>query len=350
MADTTSAPADADTRLADAVGTALQGARRVVLAVSGGRDSMALLHAAARTAARSIGTVATFDHGTGPAASAGADLAAVWAARYGLPCRLGRAGPDLEASEAAWRGARWQFLREAAASCGARAIVTAHTQDDQIETVVIRILRHAGARGLAALDTDGDVVRPWLRVRRAEIAQYAARWGVPHVEDPSNASRAFLRNRVRFDLLPALRATRPRIDEELLACAAKAAAWRRDIERLIADEHPLRVGIDGVFVGAGGLERYDVASLAIVWQVLAAGAGVTLDRRGTERLSAFTREARVGNVTQVSGGFEVQRSRFSLVVRRSGYQPVLALGDHPAGARGDAAHPATWVARDEPLR
>jgi tRNA(Ile)-lysidine synthase len=311
---------------------------------------MALLHAAARTAPGCVAAVATFDHGTGAAAAAAADLAARSAARSGLQCRVGHAAHHLEASEAAWRDARWRFLREVAASCHARAIVTAHTRDDQIETVVIRILRHAGARGLAALDIDCDIVRPWLRIRRGDIARYAARCGVAHVEDPSNASRAFLRNRVRFDLLPALRSTRPDIDEELLACAAKAAAWRRDIEQLIAVRHPLRVGVDGVFVGARELEGYDVASLAIVWQVLAAGAGVTLDRRGTERLSAFTREARVGALTQVSGGYEVQRSRFSLVVRRTGYKPVPAtIGDAGVG-RVDASHPVRWVPRGEPVR
>ena len=137
-------------------------------------------------------------------------------------------------------------------------------------------------------------------------------------------SRAFLRNRVRLDLLPALRVANPRIDEDLLASAAKAASWRRRLDHVVAATHPLRVGSDGVAIDAQELASYDLASLAVLWQVLAAGVGVTLDRRGTAHLAAFTKSARIGAIAQVSGGFEVQRSRFSLVVRRPGYRPSAA--------------------------
>ncbi len=249
-------------------------------------------------------------------------------------------------SESAWREQRWSFLRSSAADVDARTIVTAHTRDDQIETVIIRILRHAGARGLAALDVDGDVARPWLHTSRTDVARYAARWGVRHVEDPSNRSRAFLRNRVRLDLLPALRIANPHIDEDLLASAAKAASWRRRLDRLVAAAHPLRVGSDGVAIDAPGLASYDLASLAVLWQVLAAGAGVTLDRRGTAHLAAFTKTARVGAIAQVSGGFEVQRSRFSLVVRRPGYRPSAAGSSDVH--RTATAPSVQWIPAKEP--
>jgi tRNA(Ile)-lysidine synthase len=328
-----------------AVGVSLRRAGRVVLAVSGGRDSMALLHAAVRTAPTCIALVATYDHGTGVAATAGAELVTQEAARNGLPSRQGVAEAGGAASESAWREQRWGFLRSCAADVDARAIVTAHTRDDQIETVVMRILRHAGARGLAALDVDGDVARPWLHTGRADVAQYAASWGVPHVDDPSNRSRAFLRNRIRLDLLPALRVANPRIDDELLAFAAQAASWRRRLERLVTTAHPLRVDSDGVSVDALELGDYDLPSLAVLWQVLAAGAGVTLDRRGTAQLAAFTRTAKIGAVTQVSGGFEVQRSRFSLVVRRPGYRP--ARPDSRAVRRPATSPSVRWIPSTE---
>jgi len=326
------------------VGAALRLARRAVLAVSGGRDSVALLHAAARTAPECVAVVATFDHGTGSAASTGVALVADYAREYGLACRGGRAPAGTQASEAAWRAERWQFLREAATACDARAIVTAHTRDDQIETVFMRVLRHAGARGLAALDIDGDILRPWLLTSRAVIARYASAWGLHHIEDPSNASRAFLRNRVRLDLLPALCAARPGLDGELLALAAGAASWRRRIERFVAHTYPLHVEADGVSVAAHDLADYDVASLAVVWPALAARSGVTLDRRGTARLAEFTRRARIGTVMQVSGGFEIQRSRFSLVVRRRGFVPAEAphTGDG-ADALGPGSPVVRWV-------
>jgi tRNA(Ile)-lysidine synthase len=304
------------------VGDSLRAVQRVVLAISGGRDSMALMHAATRTAPECVAVVATFDHGTGVAARDAATLVTEHAERYGLRCQRGRASSDTRASEAAWRTERWRFLRAVAAATGARAIVTAHTRDDHVETVFIRILRHAGARGLAALDVDGDVLRPWLRTDRWAVARYASHWELQYVEDPSNTSRAFLRNRVRLDLLPALCAVRPGFDGELLGLATEAASWRRDVERIVGRAHPLCVGADGVSVAAHDLRDYDVASLAVVWPVLAARAGVTLDRRGTARLGEFTRRAKIGAVMQVSGGFEVQRSRFSLVVRRPGYVPA----------------------------
>src|SRR5690348_9755078 len=150
-----------DTRAVDLAAVALVRATvhvntPLALAVSGGCDSMVLLHAISRalaavdptTGARRDTRVLTFDHGTGAHATAAADLVAREAARLGLDVRVGR-GVLRDASEAAWRAARWRFLRDAAPK-GA-VIATAHTRDDQLETVVMRVMRDAGARGLAGL-------------------------------------------------------------------------------------------------------------------------------------------------------------------------------------------------------
>ena len=253
------------------VADALHASGPVVLAVSGGRDSMALLHVAARVAARQVATVATFDHGTGSKASEAVALVAHRASALGLFCVAGRAPAGTPPTEAAWRAARWRFLRDAAAQQGG-AVVTAHTEDDQLETIVMRILRHAGARGLAGLSADSDVVRPWLGISRRIVHSYAAKHGIAYVEDPSNRARTHLRNRVRLDLLPALRRVRPTLDRELLTIAGAAADWRRGIERLVAGTHVMHRGADGVSVAAVDLDRYDGPALAIVWPVLAARA------------------------------------------------------------------------------
>ncbi|MGZ8457998.1 MAG: ATP-binding protein, partial [Gemmatirosa sp.] len=122
----------------------------VVLAVSGGRDSMVLLDAACAVARDRLAGVATFDHGTGPHARAAVRRVRRAAVRRGLPVLAGRADlPD--AGEAAWRAARWRFLRRAARRLGATTVATAHTRDDQIETVAMRVLRGAGPPGLAGL-------------------------------------------------------------------------------------------------------------------------------------------------------------------------------------------------------
>ena len=297
------------------VARVLGAAPRVVLAVSGGRDSMVLLRAAMCVAPASVVAVATFNHGTGPEATAASELVAGWCAALGAVCVQGHAPAGTVGTEAAWRLARWRFLGTVAAKYEAR-VATAHTRDDHLETLIIRILRHAGARGLAGLEADGPVLRPLLPVARAVVARYATRHGVPYIDDPSNASRAFLRNRVRLDLLPALLRVRPALDTELLGVADAAARWRRELEHFVAVQHPTRIDADGLAVSAADLARYDVGALAVVWPVLAARIGLALDRRGTTRLAEFTHRGRVGGAIQLSGGYEVTRSTFSFVLRR----------------------------------
>ncbi len=307
----------ADSVVEAPVARSLGAAGQVILAVSGGRDSMALLRAAVNLMRAPVAAVAAFDHGTGAHATAAVDLVSATCEAYAVPCTTGRAPAGTPQTEAGWRLARWRFLRSAAARYGAR-VVTAHPRDDQLETLIIRILRHAGARGLAGLDADGDVVRPWLAVPRAAVSANAARHGVAYVDDPSNQSRAFLRNRVRLDLLPALLRARPALGTELLGIAECAANWRRDLERHIAAAHPARREADGLSIAASELAHYDEAALSIVWPVLAARMGLALDRRGMARLAEFTLRGRAGGEIQLSGGVAVERSTFSFVLRRRG--------------------------------
>jgi tRNA(Ile)-lysidine synthase len=293
----------------------------IALAVSGGCDSMVLMHAVALELERAGATrggdsprVLTFDHGTGRAASEAAELVACEATRLGFDVRVGRASLPT-ANEAEWRAARWRFFLEAAP--GAR-IATAHTRDDQLETVVMRTLRGTGARGLAGLAAGSRrVVRPFLQLARTSVRAYGNSRGIPFVEDPSNASGEFLRNRVRLDLLPAIHRVRPRFAAEMLALAERAAAWRAEVDALAAtfvSEHR----DDGTIrVAREELATYDSATLCVLWPAIAARASVTLDRRGTLRLAQFTTSGAPGARMQLSGGVEVFRHRGSFVFRRS---------------------------------
>lgn len=273
---------------------------------------MVLLDAAAAVHPPASLMVATFDHGTGPAAAAAATLVARRAFELGLTTVVARGDCDRDATEAVWRAARWRFLREAAARAGA-TIVTGHTRDDQVETVFIRALRGAGPRGLAALYAASPVQRPLLDVSRRDILSYARSRAIVFVTDPTNADRRHLRNRVRLDLLPAIRALRPTFDEDLLALARVAADWRARCEG-VALTFPLMIGPSGnpAFARAP-LAGLGPDELRTLWPALAARAGVVLDHRGTARLASFTIDGETGQTIQLAGGTEVRMERDALV-------------------------------------
>ena len=287
-----------------------------MLAVSGGRDSMALMHAVARVAPESARLVATFDHGTGVAATRASDLAAAEAGRLGFPVVVGRAlahPADGGASEAAWRSERLAFLRDVARGVSADIgrpvlIATAHTRDDQVETVLMRVLRHAGARGLAGLYARGEVARPLLECARAEVAAYAESVGADWVDDPTNDSMRYFRNRVRRDLLPALARVRPGLDDDLLSLARGAADWRDRVDAIASAISRVDDATGAVSVAADQLEGYSRAELSVLWPAIAARAGHLLVKlppavdageipfAGVERVSldGEAKEARAG--------------------------------------------------------
>jgi tRNA(Ile)-lysidine synthase len=333
----------------------------VLLAVSGGLDSMVLLHAATRALSCEGVVVATFDHGTGAEAHRAAALVVERAHALGIECVAGVASSPLF-GEAALRDARWTFLRTAAVSHGA-VVATAHTLDDQIETVFMRTMRGAGARGLAGLFADSDVVRPLLSVTRAEVSTYAHVNGVAWVEDPSNAARVYFRNRIRHDILPALRIVRPTLAADLLDASREAANLRRRVESLVASVVEPRVDTRrGMLdVRAERLAEFDASSLALLWPAIAARVGLVMDRRGLSRLVDFTLSARTGRRMQLSGGWQVVRSRESFEVRTiaeaSTTLTVLSLSKTTTCGdwvfrQADTAFPEAWSAWlpiDQPL-
>jgi tRNA(Ile)-lysidine synthase len=309
-------------RVQQHVATSLDGDERIVLAVSGGVDSMVLLDAAAVGLDRERVGVATFDDGTGPAARSAADLVRVRAAALGIECVSGRAA-SAPRGEAALRDARWRFLRSTARDLDAH-VATAHTIDDQIETVLMRLMRGAGARGLAGLYAPSDVLRPLLPLARREVTRYARARRLDWIEDPSNASLAYFRNRVRHELLPGLRRRRPGFDRALLDAARAGARWRADLTRYVDGAVAPRISAsgDGIDVDATVLRSFSTAELTVVWPEIAARIGLALDRRGTERLAAFTADGRVGGRVQLSGGWQVFRARDAFQLRASEVSPL----------------------------
>ncbi len=213
----------------------------LVVAVSGGPDSLALLHAlhslAPETGIRLHG--AHLDHGLrGDESAADARFAAAEFRRLGLAGTCERADVPayrrerkLSLEEAA-RDVRYAFLARVAERQGADAVALGHTADDQAETVLMRLLRGSGLAGLRGMSplshrasADGGVtlVRPLLNVTRAEVAEFCRELGLAPRDDASNASTDMLRNRVRLDLIPHLETYNPSVRRALLRLARSSA-------------------------------------------------------------------------------------------------------------------------------
>jgi tRNA(Ile)-lysidine synthase len=218
---------------------------RVLVAVSGGPDSMALLHVLARLAPK-LGIevrACGIDHGLRAAAADELAIAARWSGELGVPFTVAKVDVPLganlmararEARYAALRGVLGEWIerqpfvqregrrrRDDSGENGPRAsIATGHHADDRAETVLIRLLRGSGPTGLGVLAPSAPMLtRPLVRARRADILAHIERHEVPYAEDPSNRDVRFLRTRVRCEVLPLLTALSPRIVEHLCALA-----------------------------------------------------------------------------------------------------------------------------------
>jgi len=189
----------------------LAGGETVLVAVSGGADSVALLHVLTRLAdeLRLRLHVLHVDHGLRPDSPRDAEFVRGLAARLGVPVDVERVTVAHEASlEATARAARYAALEAHADRVGAQRIAVGHTADDQAETVLMRMLGGAGVRGLAGIPAvRGRIVRPLLDVHRSDVVAALHAAGLPWREDPSNRDPKFLRNRIRHDVLPLLGAS-----------------------------------------------------------------------------------------------------------------------------------------------
>jgi tRNA(Ile)-lysidine synthase len=196
------------------------------VAVSGGVDSVALLHMLSEVPDHEI-VVTHFDHGIRDDSIEDAEFVRAMAGGYGLQFETRRVelGPD--ASEEKAREARYEFLREMAAKHNAR-IVTAHHGDDAIETIAINFTRGTGWRGLAVLDS--DILRPLLQLSKNDLIEYARKNGLAWHEDSTNASDAYLRNRIRKQAVTLDDETK----RELLALRSQQIEGKKQIEEEVA--------------------------------------------------------------------------------------------------------------------
>jgi tRNA(Ile)-lysidine synthase len=222
---------------------------RVLVACSGGPDSAVLLHALRRLAPELDLRLqaASVDHGLRPGSARDVEVARELAERLEVPFSALRVHVPAEGAslQAKARTARYEALLGEAARLGASCVAVGHTLDDQAETVLSRLLRGAGVRGLAGVSPrrEDGVVRPLVDCRRADVHAHAERFDLPFVRDPSNDRTAFERVRLRSTVLPALEAEDARVAEHLARLADEARELRGWVRS--AGEQLLREARDG---------------------------------------------------------------------------------------------------------
>jgi tRNA(Ile)-lysidine synthase len=295
----------------------------VLAAVSGGADSLALLHLC--LALRQPVVAATLDHGLrGDQGAADARYTEALAVTWGAACVRGAvdvrrlAGEWGIGIEAAARRARYDFLADAARQRGIAVILTAHHADDQAETVLMRLLRGTGIDGLTAMEpmsavpghSDLRLLRPLLAIPKADLRAYCAEQGIEPREDATNADTDYLRNRVRLDLLPYLRAVSPQIDRHL----AQLAEIARHENSLIAAELEAWVQQAAV-IGAARvtMARRDFLSAPtalrrrfIVWAARRAAPDIEIDFAHVIGAAEAAESAGHGAVIQLGGSVQLR--------------------------------------------
>jgi tRNA(Ile)-lysidine synthase len=312
----------------------------VLAAASGGPDSMAML-SILHDLSRELGfrvSAAYFDHHIRDSGSEDKKVVAGLARDLNVAFYSGEADVRAEAAasgdnlEEAARKARYGFLGSLADQINADRIATGHTASDQVETVLMRVLRGTGIRGLAGIPTRrGRIIRPLLSSSGAHTIDYCNSRNIPFQRDPTNEERRFFRNRLRLDLLPELRAEyNEGLDDSLLRLAKNAgdviAAARRVTDPLV-QQHVRRSGSDEWIVNVAPLVGLDDTTIVVFLGDVLAGPlqrDMDFSRSHYEALIRLIRDVR---------GSGKRLSLPGLTVKKEYENLVLSLPRHSASVR-----------------
>jgi tRNA(Ile)-lysidine synthase len=340
---------------------------RLAVGLSGGADSVALLCALAERSSK-LGLVlhaAHLHHGLrGEEADGDLAFTRALAAQLGLPFHEARVDAGVtaqkngESIEEAARHLRYGWFRQLMASGEVEAVATAHTRDDQAETVLAKFLRGAWTEGLSGIYPvvefpEGRVLRPLLTATRAEIEAYLGARSQNWREDSSNRHLSFTRNRIRHELLPLLESWNPHLREHLAQMAQLARDeevwWQDELHRrapqLILPGSPVR---GGGRASAGDGLALDITRLLALAPALerrllrycAEQLGATVDFPATEALRMLAHTGHAGHKLELAGGLRAERTPRELRLRLAGEQATHPVPEYSVAIPGELTAPA----------
>ena len=337
---------------------------KLVVGVSGGLDSVALLHLLLRVRAslRLEVSVAHFNHRLRGRQSTRDELfVRDLAARLEVPCHVGSGDVKGMAEtrglclQEAARMARYDFFRQVLAKTRSSHLLTAHTMDDQAEELLLRIVRGAGLAGLSGIPwtRDGWIARPLLDTSKKELADFMGRHGLSFVEDGSNASDKYLRNKVRHRLIPLLsREFNPSIVKTLAGSARILSEEHRFLEEL-AEEALSSVLLDAGYraphpcLDAERLALLDRALRRRVIRLYLGRIGLHMGRTGSRHILAIDsllERGAAGWETRLPGGWSAKRLGQRLCFSRAPARPGTRRESGIPGKAVVVEKTGTWPA------
>lgn len=277
---------------------------KYIIAVSGGVDSMALLDILVRLPELEL-VVAHFEHGIRTDSDQDRQLVAAVAAQHGLPFVFARGNLGVGTSEVKAREARYAFLRQTREVYGAEAIITAHHQDDVVETALINLVRGTGPRGLSSLQSTTELVRPLLHIPKQQLLAYARAHTLAWHEDSTNADETYLRNYLRLRLMPRMSND---AREQLLQHIATSKVLEKEITTILLPE-----------LQSSALDRkwfvqlpYNVSTVAMtLWLRI---QGSRFDRKAIHRLAVFAKTANPGSRADIDARHYLHISKHNITL------------------------------------